>query len=312
MSKVASVIALSVNYPSTLWFSLGQSGVGAVVHLGNHLATFLKRFDLTWGFNMAVGCYSLLSHLAFESMTTHQPRSNSSFASSHRGASRATKVAAMCLTLGLGLAACSPEDPAADSTSAISMKTDSRAHSSATVTETETRTHSSTATSTITEASPSSVAMDSEDAPDGAFSTSSAEAAPARDSYLGIEDVRIGSHRTHDRIVFEFTGEGTPGYFIRYEELPLQQGSGHPISVKGDAKLSIDLRGMGYPFDFGVDDYPRGPVRPTNTKGINEVVGAGTFEGYTQYAVGMRGKQVPFRVFTLNNPTRLVIDFDTE
>lgn len=123
--------------------------------------------------------------------------------------------------------------------------------------------------------------------------------------------MRIGSHDDFDRIVFEFTGEGVPGYWVRYEDMPTQQGSGRPITVAGAHKLAIDVRGTGYPFDFDMDDYPSGPVRPDDTDAIAEVVGAGTFEGSSQYVVGIDGERRPFKVFQVNNPTRLIIDIQT-
>jgi hypothetical protein len=154
--------------------------------------------------------------------------------------------------------------------------------------------------------------MDNDAAPEGDFNNASAEATPSDGAYLGIEDVRVGSHDGYDRIVFELKGEGTPGYFVRYEDVPTQQGSGKPVSVDGAAKLVINLRGMGYPFDFQMEDFPSGPVKPTSTSVIQEVVGAGTFEGQTQYIVGLKGEKTPFKVFPLSNPNRLVIDFQSE
>ena len=35
---------------------------------------------------------------------------------------------------------------------------------------------------------------------------------------------------------------------------------------------------------------------------------AGTFEGYTQVLAGIEGDRVPFRVFALSDPSRLVVD----
>lgn len=154
-------------------------------------------------------------------------------------------------------------------------------------------------------------AMSTDISPTGEFMSGTAEALPATGTYLGIKDVRIGSHDGADRIVFEFVGEGTPGYWIRYEDMPAQQGSGRPISVAGDNKLSIDVRGTGYPFDFDMDDYPSGPVRPTDTAAIKEVVGAGTFEGSSQYVAGVDGERRLFRVSLAQNPTRLIIDIKT-
>ncbi|MDO5030116.1 MAG: hypothetical protein Q4E11_05975 [Corynebacterium sp.] len=220
------------------------------------------------------------------------------------GASRVRTgvVASLCLALGLAIGACSP-DSSSDSAAAVSMKTDSTAGTSDL---------SSSSDSSTSSSSEASTTMDDDAAPDGDFTISSAEATPSDGAYLGIEDVRVGSHDGYDRIVFELKGEGTPGYFVRYEDVPTQQGSGKPVSVDGAAKLVINLRGMGYPFDFQMEDFPAGPVKPTSTSVIQEVVGAGTFEGQSQYIVGLKGDKAPFKVFPLSNPNRLVIDFQSK
>lgn len=209
---------------------------------------------------------------------------------------RAGLAASMCLAMGLSLASCARDSETQDTAAAVSMKTDS----------------SSAAPGDAKNQKTEKATLDTDPAPGGDFSFGPAEAAQADASYLSIEDVRIGSHDGYDRIVFEFGGEGKPGYFIRYEDIPAQQASGKPISVDGSPKLSVDLRGIGYPFDFEKTDYPSGPVRPEKTSGVNEVVGAGTFEGQSQYVVGMKGEKLRYKVFTLSNPTRLVIDFEAK
>lgn len=213
---------------------------------------------------------------------------------------RAGVVASLCLAVGLTVGACS-SDSSSNADAAISMKTGSSSG-----------TASSSGASSSADSSSAGTALDNDAAPDGDFTSSAAEAAPSDGSYLGIDDVRIGSHDGYDRVVFEFTGEGTPGYFIRYEDIPTQQGSGKEITVNGASKLVVTLRGMGYPFDFQMEDYPSGPVRPTSTSVIKEVVGAGTYEGQSQYVIGLDGKKPGFKVFQLSEPNRLVIDFAAE
>ena len=194
--------------------------------------------------------------------------------------------------LAFGVVACSPGDDGDDVQPAVSMRT----------------ANDPSASGTANGNGSVDATLETDPAPSGDYSTQAAEATPDDGSYLGIKDVRIGSHDGFDRIVFEFIGEGVPGYWIRYEDMPTQQGSGRPISVAGSHKLAIDVRGTGYPFDFEMDDYPSGPVRPDDTDAIVEVVGAGTFEGSSQYVAGIDGERRPFKVFQVNNPTRLIID----
>ncbi|MFD5869441.1 hypothetical protein ACFWGD_12660 [Corynebacterium sp. NPDC060344] len=219
---------------------------------------------------------------------------------SNRAAARSVVAVIAAGSLAFGLAACSPEgEPDVDS--AVSMRSEGASASSGA--------SGSGNGSSTTGGSPATLEDDA--APEGDYSAAPAEAAPADGSYLGIKDVRIGSHDGFDRIVIEFMGDGAPGYWVRYEEMPTQQGSGNPISVGGAHKLAIDVRGTGYPFDFNVDDYPNGPVRPEGTSAISEVRGFGTFEGTTQYVAGIDGERRPFKVFKAADPTRLIIDIQT-
>ena len=222
---------------------------------------------------------------------------------SHQPQRRQFRAAAALIAAGalaFCVAACSPGDGGGDDVqSAVSMRTANDPSASGTANGNGSGNGNGNAT------------LESDPAPAGDYSTQAAEATPGDGSYLGIKDVRIGSHDDFDRIVFEFTGEGVPGYWVRYEDMPTQQGSGRPITVAGAHKLAIDVRGTGYPFDFDMDDYPSGPVRPDDTDAIAEVVGAGTFEGSSQYVVGIDGERRPFKVFQVNNPTRLIIDIQT-
>ena len=221
--------------------------------------------------------------------------------SSHQPQRRQIRAAAALIAAGalaFCVAACSPGDGGGDDVqSAVSMRTANDPSASGTANGNGNGNGNAT--------------LESDPAPAVDYSTQAAEATPGDGSYLGIKDVRIGSHDDFDRIVFEFTGEGVPGYWVRYEDMPTQQGSGRPITVAGAHKLAIDVRGTGYPFDFDMDDYPSGPVRPDDTDAIAEVVGAGTFEGSSQYVVGIDGERRPFKVFQVNNPTRLIIDIQT-
>lgn len=221
---------------------------------------------------------------------------------SNRAAARSVVAVIAAGSLAFGVAACSSgDDPDVDS--AVSMRSEGASSSAGANGNGNGDAGSSTGGSPAT--------LESEAAPEGDYSAAPAEAAPADGSYLGIKDVRIGSHDGFDRIVIEFMGEGTPGYWVRYEDMPTQQGSGNPISVSGAHKLAIDVRGTGYPFDFNVEDYPTGPVKPEGTSAISEVRGFGTFEGSTQYVAGVDGERRPFKVFKTQDPTRLIIDIQT-
>jgi hypothetical protein len=94
---------------------------------------------------------------------------------------------------------------------------------------------------------------------------------------LVLIDVRVAEHEGFDRIVLEFTGTGVPGWAVNYVDEAVLDGSGVAVTLGGDVK---------------------------------DMYVGGTFEGYTQVLAGIEGHPVPFRVFTLTGPPRLVVDVD--
>ena len=78
------------------------------------------------------------------------------------------------------------------------------------------------------------------------------------------------------------------------------------VELGGDAFLDIYASGTTWP----ADGYYSGPQQfePDNGGAIDDVYVGGTFEGYTQVLAGIEGDRVPFRVFALADPSRLVVD----
>jgi hypothetical protein len=105
-----------------------------------------------------------------------------------------------------------------------------------------------------------------------------------------------------------------PGYDARYVARPITEDpSDRPVSLKGDAVLRIRLEPAS-----GVDLTSAGATRTytgstrlrADTEVVNEAVLIGDFESVMTWVLGVDGKQ-PFRVTTLSNPNRLVIDVST-
>jgi hypothetical protein len=119
-------------------------------------------------------------------------------------------------------------------------------------------------------------------------------------------DVRVAEHESFDRIVLEFTGTGIPGWAVNYLHKAVLDGSGETVTLGGDAILDISASGTTWP----ASGYYSGPTQfePPNGGDIDDVYVVGTFEGYTQVLAGIDGAPVPFRVFTLSDPPRLVVD----
>jgi hypothetical protein len=144
-------------------------------------------------------------------------------------------------------------------------------------------------------------------APDGPpfpESTDPQTAEPTGEWDLQLVDVRVGEHDGFDRVVLELSGTATPGWGVAWSDEALAEGSGDVVPLEGDHVLTISASGtaMPEPGSFEV------PARLGPAGAVAEVQVNGWFEGYTQVFAGVEGDERPFRVFTLTDPPRLVVD----
>lgn len=139
----------------------------------------------------------------------------------------------------------------------------------------------------------------------GEADTARKTARPDSPAQLMVESVRVGSHDGFDRVVFDLVGDGEPGWFIDYTPTPAQQGSGAAIPFDGGTALNVNIDGTAYPFELNRADPQIGTIPGTGS--ITEVISAGTFEGHSQFVVGIK-EQRPYSVEVLQEPHRLVID----
>ena len=143
------------------------------------------------------------------------------------------------------------------------------------------------------------------------------EAANASDTEM-VNDVRAGRHACFDRLVVDLGGQDTTfrSYDVRYVSQVAEDGSGRPVPVRGAADLQVVVHAPAY------DQYGNATFRPADRREVVDVTGystfrqvawAGSFEGSTTMALGVRAR-LPFRVFTLpgtaqsDDGPRLVID----
>lgn len=131
-------------------------------------------------------------------------------------------------------------------------------------------------------------------------------------SQAKVVNVRTGQHYCFDRLVVDLNGPAG-GYTVRYVPQVAQEGSGLPVSLRGQAFLQITVNAPAY------DDAGQPTYAPANKNELSDVAGyrtfrqvawAGSFEGYSTIGLGVRAR-LPFRVFALPGPdagSRLVID----
>ena len=125
---------------------------------------------------------------------------------------------------------------------------------------------------------------------------------------LQIEDVRAGSHEGVDRVVVELSGTGTPDVLAGYTADPRQQASGLPLVPAGNAYFELIIQGV--PWSMGLSDADLAKADPAGVAagGIQEIADGGIFEADAQYIVGLNAQR-PYNLYLLENPTRVVVDF---
>jgi hypothetical protein len=141
--------------------------------------------------------------------------------------------------------------------------------------------------------------------------TSPDTAEPVSPDGLTVTGVRIGAHDGHDRVVLDVSGQGTPGWDVRYVDAATAEGTGDPVDLAGPGYLRVVLTGTTYPYESGADERARGAVGTQGTTAVTGVFYDGTFEGQSLAYVGTQAER-PFRVYALSNPTRVVIEVATD
>jgi hypothetical protein len=89
---------------------------------------------------------------------------------------------------------------------------------------------------------------------------------------------------------------------VRYVRQILGIGSGLPLAVRGGARLQITIRGPASGNLLGDE-----VAQVTGFQTFRQVRGAGSFENVTVLGLGVRSR-LPFRVFRLPDPSRLIVD----
>ena len=117
---------------------------------------------------------------------------------------------------------------------------------------------------------------------------------------------RVGQHACYDRVVFDINGPEAVGLAARYVPVVSADASGKPVPVAWRAALEVTVRAP----ILGTDSQGHQPwvtapavgeslVAPAKIAGwssLRAVTFAGSFEGQTTVALGIR-ERLPFRVF---------------
>jgi hypothetical protein len=121
-----------------------------------------------------------------------------------------------------------------------------------------------------------------------------------------LYQVRVGRHGCFDRVVFDINGPEPVGFSARYVPVVTADGSGAPVPVTGGAVLEVVVRApvngddsQGHQPWVSPPAVGQGLVAPARLAGwasLTSVAFAGSFEGQSTVAVGVRDRR-PFRVW---------------
>jgi hypothetical protein len=123
-----------------------------------------------------------------------------------------------------------------------------------------------------------------------------------------LHDVRAAGQQGFDRVVFEFEGEDVPGYRVGYVDKAIQCGSGEPVELAGKAFLEVRMTPAQAHTEAGAPTVRNREWR-LDLPVVKEIESICDFEADVTWALGL-GSRKAFRVQTLENPARLVIDLD--
>jgi hypothetical protein len=147
--------------------------------------------------------------------------------------------------------------------------------------------------------------------------TAPAKADAEDDGTALLERVALGRHEGFDRVVFRFRNH-VPGYDVRYVEPPLHQdGSGDVVPIDGDAVVLVRMEpASGFDLEAAEGELVyTGPRRidgaSAGTSQVRELARTGDFEATLGWGIGLASR-TGFRVLTLDEPPRLVVDFQSE
>ena len=134
---------------------------------------------------------------------------------------------------------------------------------------------------------------------------------PAGGGIAVLSNVRSAAQDGFDRIVFEFEGNQVPGYAVRYADEAIACGSGEDLSsfigggIAPPALLMVNLQPSASHDESGAQTAVRdvSPKLETITRAFRTC----DFEAVVEYGVATTAEK-PFRISTLENPSRLVID----
>jgi len=126
-----------------------------------------------------------------------------------------------------------------------------------------------------------------------------------------LDTVRVAQHGGFERVVFEFREE-LPGYVVEYaSERPAHCGSGEPAEVAGSAHLVVRMTPARAHEFFGERAASTIAARdlPVEQPALRQLLLTCDFEADVSWVLALDSRR-PYRVSTLANPPRVVVDVE--
>jgi hypothetical protein len=122
-----------------------------------------------------------------------------------------------------------------------------------------------------------------------------------------IVNLRYAEHARFDRVVVDVRGR-RPGYWAKYVKALHYDGSGHLVHLKGKRKFALRLTPAYAHDDQGANLYDGPRKIQVDMPTLRGIAFTGDFEGQVSFGFST-SRRAPYRIFTLTDPSRVVIDF---
>jgi hypothetical protein len=121
--------------------------------------------------------------------------------------------------------------------------------------------------------------------------------------FSALTNIRVGRHATYDRVVLDFSGPVPSSFRGNFTARLIADPSGKRVSLPGNTFVSVVSQGA---TAFGTYNGRKSFTTPA-LRNVRAVAITGDFEAVLSIGLGVRHRTW-LHVFTLPNPSRLVID----
>ena len=135
----------------------------------------------------------------------------------------------------------------------------------------------------------------------------SQEKAVLQGSQAPITNARTGRHDCWDRLVIDLNGTPPSGYHVRYVDSYQAFTYGPGLSVTGGAVLQVRAYAPTTAWSTGQHIVTPSQFSSGGYRTFRDLVYGGGDQYNNDFGLGVRAR-LPFRVFTLTSPSRLVVD----